>query len=272
MEARREFLQTLKVQLKQTFWLTEDSMAKLLAVGAKCVGAVTQQNDYYDTAVDDLAMAGLWLSRRDQEWFLIVESQEEGAQKQLEEEQTKEEAANMVLDPWESLLQDRTDNVRRDEAPVLREPAEEKTEETEAVLRIQPQQLDSKAVETEPPKLISIFTELVGESEISAYLAAHLRLDWNAEEQENITMEDFLEKAGIQHYASHRIVNQTTYRLSDRYTVTVQREEWSLRESATVVLEADVFNVCEGWEDMERLAAYLGFEEQGVQSERKYMT
>ncbi|XP_034272487.1 uncharacterized protein LOC117665085 [Pantherophis guttatus] len=270
MEARREFLPIPKVQLKQTFWVTEDSMAKLLTAGAKYVDAVTQKNHYYDTASDDLAMAGLWLSRRDQEWFLIVESQEEGTQEKLEE-LTEEKAANPFPDPRETLFQKVIDDVQWENALACRKPSKQKMEEAEALLKTQHPQLDSTAAETECPKFSSAFTELVGESEITAYLAAHLRLDVNAEGRENATMEGFLQNVGIEHYASNHVVNQATYLLSDRYTVIVQRGEGSLRDSATVVLEIDVFNICQGLEEIEKLAAYLGFERQGVQSEREFM-
>ncbi|XP_026541538.1 uncharacterized protein LOC113424139 [Notechis scutatus] len=267
MEAQRGFLQIPKVQLKQKFWLTEDSMAKLLMAGAKYVDGVVQENHYYDTALDDLAMAGLWLSRRDQEWFLIVEAQEGGTQEKLEE-QIKEKAA----DPGETLCQKMANNVQQDNA--RRKPSKQNLDKLGALLKIQDQQLDSGAadLESERPKFSSAFTELVGESEVTAYLAAHLRLDLITEGREKATMEDFLQKAGIEHYASNHIVDRTTYLLSDRYTVIVQREECSFRETVMVVLEADVFNICKGLEEIEKLAAYLGMEEQGIQSEGEIMT
>lgn len=260
MEARQEFLQRPKVQLKQTFWVTEDSMAKLLTAGAKYVDAATQMHHYYDTVLDDLAMAGLWLSRRGEEWYLIVESREEGTTEKLEK------APNPVPDPWGTSFQKMPNDAQRDN--VRRKPPKQKTEEGESPLKIQHRQLDSNA----GPKFTSAFAELVGEREITAYLAAHLRLDLKTEERENAAMEDFLQKAGVEHYASNHIVNQATYLLSDRYTVTVQREEGSLRETATVSVEGDVFDVCQGLEEIEKLAAYLGFEQQGVQSEREFMT
>ncbi|XP_058015673.1 uncharacterized protein LOC131186268 [Ahaetulla prasina] len=267
MEARQGFLPRLKVQLKKTFWVTEGSMAKLLMAGAKCAEAVTQKNHYYDTASDDLAMAGLWLSRRDEEWFLIVESQEGGTQEKLEEK----DAHPAPPDPRETLSPKMTNDVPRDNALACRKPSKEKIEEAEDLLETQLQQLDSKAAKSEGPTFSSTFTELVGKSEITAYLAAHLRLGLNTEEGESTTMEGFLQEVGIRHYASNHVVNQATYLLSDRYTVVVQREEGSLRESATVVLEVDAFSVCKGLEEIERLAAYLGFEQQGVQSEREFM-
>ncbi|KAG8142087.1 hypothetical protein E2320_006718 [Naja naja] len=268
MEARREFLQIPKVQLKQNFWLTEDSMAKLLVAGAKYVDGVTQENHYYDTASDDLAMAGLWLSRRDQEWFLIVEAQEEGTQENLEQ-QIKEKSA----DPGETLCQKVTNNVQQDNALACRKPPKQNLDKLAALLNIQDEQLDSEAAdsESERPKFSSAFTELVGKSEVTAYLAAHLRLDLTTEERENATMEDFLQKAGIEHYASNHIVDRTTYLLSGRYTVIVQREECSFRASATVMLEADIFNICKGLEEIEKLSAYLGLEQQGIQSEGEIM-
>ncbi|XP_026568317.1 uncharacterized protein LOC113443984 [Pseudonaja textilis] len=269
MEARRGILQTPQVQLKQKFWLTEDSMAKLLMAGAKYVDGVAQENHYYDTASDDLAMAGLWLSRRDQEWFLIVEAQEGGTQEKLEE-QVKEKAA----DPEETLCQKTANNVQQDNAPACGKPSRQNLDELRALLKIQDQQLDSEAadLQSERPKVSSTFTELVGESEVAAYLAAHLRLDLTTAGREKATMEDFLQKAGIEHYASNHIVDRATFLLSDRYTVIVQREESSSRETVTVVLEADVFNVCKGLEEIEKLAAYLGLEQQGVQSEGEIMT
>ncbi|XP_015678344.1 uncharacterized protein LOC107293697 isoform X1 [Protobothrops mucrosquamatus] len=268
MEARRESLQVPKVQLKQKFGVTEDSIAKLLMVGAKIVEAVTQTDRYYDTASDDLAMAGLWLSRRDQEWFLIVESQKKETQGNLEEQ-----SQGKVANP-EPLCQEMTSLVHQDPPHVCRKSSKPNPVELGSLPNHQDQQLDGKTADSESdgPNVSSAFTELVGKGEIMAYLEAHLRLDLQTEEREEATMEIFLEKAGIEHYASNHLIKQTTYLLSDRYTIIVQREESGLRESVTVSLEVDVFNICGGLEEIEKLAAYLGFEHPGSQSEREFMT
>ncbi|KAK9392339.1 hypothetical protein NXF25_017183 [Crotalus adamanteus] len=235
MEARQESLQVPKVQLKQKFWVTEGSIAKLLMVGAKIVEAVTQTDRYYDTALDDLAMAGLWLSQRDQEWFLIVESQKEEPQGKLEEQ-----SQGNVTNP-ESLCQ-KMSLVQLDPPHVCRKSSKPNPEELESLPNHQGQQLDGKTADSESdgPNVSSTFTELVGKNEVMAYLEAHLRLDLQTEERQEATMEIFLQKAGIEHYASNHLINQTTYLLSDRYTIIVQREESGLRESVTVSLEADL--------------------------------
>ncbi|XP_025019141.1 uncharacterized protein LOC112540077 [Python bivittatus] len=255
MKARQEFALIPQVQLKQKFWVTEDSKAKLMMVGAKYLDTVTHIDHYYDTASDELAMAGLWLSQRNQQWSLIVESQKE---------ETQENTAYSVPDTWETSCQNLTKNVQHDTAIVYKDPAQ-----LEYLNNDQQPDLKTADREGECTKSSSTYTELVGESEIITYLLAHLHIDLKTNERENMTMEDFLQKAGIQHYASNHIINQTTYLLSNKYTILIQREESSLKESATVLLDVDIFNICKGLEDIETLATYLGFELQGIQSEQE---
>uniref|UniRef100_A0A8D0BLF0 Uncharacterized protein n=1 Tax=Salvator merianae TaxID=96440 RepID=A0A8D0BLF0_SALMN len=57
------------------YWVTEGSSAKLALIGAKRSDTVTYREDYYDTASNDLAMAQLWLSQRNQKWCLLLGSQ-----------------------------------------------------------------------------------------------------------------------------------------------------------------------------------------------------
>nr|XP_028571265.1 uncharacterized protein LOC114589228 [Podarcis muralis] len=250
MEATQEFSSVPKVQLQQKYWVTEDSKAKLLAVGAKCLELVTYREHYYDTTSDDLAMAQLWLSQRNQQWHLILESQEQ---------MDRENVAN----------QNKPENIQSAKPTVYEEKKQTQFEPNNQ----NDQQLD--LIETDSTYTCaaasSAYTELVGEREIITHLANFLNIDLKFEEDANMTMEDFLKKAGIQHYASNHVINQITYKLCDQYTIIIQRDESSLKESATILLDMDILNICKGFEEMEKLANYLQFEHQALQSEQELL-
>ncbi|XP_008119040.1 uncharacterized protein LOC103280789 [Anolis carolinensis] len=238
MEPSQDLSLVPEVRLQQKYWIAEESKAKLLSAGAKCLGTVIQSEHYYDTASDELAMAELWLSQRNQQWSLIV-----GSQKQTTESVPK---------IWElPCFHANTQlTVHKDI---------DKIQIKLALLNNQ----NNHQHDSNEFRVNSTYTEIVKDSDIIAYLADFFNIDLEAEGGGNMGMEDFLRRAGIQHYATNHIVNQATYQLSNRYTIIIQRNEYSLKESATVLLDVDISNICKGLEDIEKLGNYLGF----IQSE-----
>ncbi|XP_061460509.1 uncharacterized protein LOC133374004 [Rhineura floridana] len=261
MDATQELSLVPTVQLQQKYWVTEDSKAKLLMVGAKCLDIVSHRERYYDTTSDDLAMAQLWLSQKNQQWCLILEPQEQVV---------KDNTANPGPEVWELSCQNKTENGQAAN-PALYKSAQEKRQ-----IQFEPNDQNDHQHDLNKMERTyvcatssSAYNELVGEREIITHLADFLHIDLKPEEEGNITMEDFLQKAGIQQYASNHIVNQTTYMLCNQYMIIIQRDESSLKESATVLLDVDILNICRGFEEIEKLANYLKFEHQAVQSEQE---
>ncbi|XP_054853332.1 uncharacterized protein LOC129341977 isoform X2 [Eublepharis macularius] len=251
-----------KIQLRQQYWVTKGSKAKLHQVGAKCVETVAHSERYYDTALNELAMAQLWLSQRNQQWYLII-----GSQEQATTENTA--TGESILDTGELLYQNRT-YVQSSKSTVYKNPQEKKPTQSDPSGSRNNQHYDLNKTQMYI-KPTSIHTELVGEHEIIMYLANFLRIDLTTEEERNMSMGDFLQRAGIYHYASNLTAYQSTYKLCDQYTVIIQREESSLKESAIVLLDVDISCICKGFEEIENLANYLEFEQQAVQSEENYL-
>ncbi|KAJ7308025.1 hypothetical protein JRQ81_008525 [Phrynocephalus forsythii] len=242
-----------QIQLHQKYWVTEESKAKLLAVGAKCLEFIPETVDYYDTALDELAAAQLWLSKRNQQWCLILESRKQPAEKN---------AAGSVPEIREPLCQGRTENTATCRSSRERKPAEMAcfNERNQQQQNLEEKEEEKANVCATPN---SSYAELLEESEIIASLAKVLHIDLKTETERNESMEDFLQKAGIQHYASNHTVRQGKYMLGNRYTIIIQRTESACKETATVLLDVDISDICQGLEEMEKLANYLGF----VQSE-----
>ncbi|XP_042335133.1 uncharacterized protein LOC121936704 isoform X2 [Sceloporus undulatus] len=288
MEATQELSIGPEVQLQQKYWITEDSKANLLTAGAECLETVIQSEHYYDTASDELATADLWLSQRNEQWCLVVDSQ-----KQRDGGNVTKSVPKMQELPCQDLRENVTNDkptdccgflglgghvpeefisdvsptsvagIFREDKPTICKGLEEKSTESELL----PNQNNHSHEFTESgahTKDSSTYTELVRESDIMTYLAGFFNIDLKGEDGGNVTMEDFLQMTGIQHYASNHTVLQATYLLSNRYTIVIQRDECTLKESATIRLEADVLNICKGFEEIEKLGNYLGF----IQSEQ----
>ncbi|XP_060107234.1 uncharacterized protein LOC132580445 [Heteronotia binoei] len=246
-----------KIQLRQQYWVTKASKAKLLQVGAKCVDTVPHKEHYYDTALDELAMAQLWLSQRNQQWCLIVGSQDQA---------TRENTAICAsVFSAELLHQDRTD-IQNSKSTIYKNSEEKKPTQLEPLDSQSDRQyyLNKTQAYVKPT---STYNELMGEHDIITYLTDFLHIDLTTEEERNMTMEDFLRQAGIFHYASNLTAYQSTYKLCDRYTIIIKMEDSSLKESATVLLDVDISSICTGFEEIENLANYLEFEHQAIQSE-----
>nr|XP_020656629.1 uncharacterized protein LOC110082967 isoform X2 [Pogona vitticeps] len=246
METAQELPRVAQVQLHQKYWVTEDSKVKLLTVGAKCLDIVTEREHYYDTDLDELATAQLWLSKRNQQWSLILESQKQPAE---------ENPASSAPEIREPLYESRTENTA-----IYRSSQERKAPEMLCVNDQNNQQQDLNEEDTANASAISssTYAELVEEREIITYLADFLHIDLKTKKG-SVTMEDFLQKAGIQHYASNHTVHRAKYKLANRYTIIIQRDEISLEETATILLDVDISNICKGFEEIEKLANYLGF-------------
>lgn len=252
-----------KVQLQQEYWVTKGSKARLLQVGAKHVNTVLHREYYYDTALDELAMAQLWLSHRNQQWYLIVGPQDEATRKNTA-------SCESVFSSEELLYQDRAD-VQNSKSTTYKHSQEKKLIQLESSDNQNDQHYDLNKAQNYV-KSTSTYTELVGEHEIITYLIDFLHIDLTTEEERNMTMEDFLRQAGIFHYASNLTAYQSTYKLCDQYTVIIKREDSFLKESATILLDVDISSICKGFEEIENLANYLEFEHQAIQSEQELLT
>lgn len=252
-----------KIQLQQQYWVTKGSNDKLLQAGAKCVNAVPQREHYYDTALNELAMAQLWLSQRNQQWCLIV-----GPQDEVTRENTA--TCESVFSGEQLPYQDKAD-VQNSRSIIYKSSPEKKLTQLEAPCSQNDQHCDLNKTQMHP-KSTSMYNELVGEHEIIMYLTDFLHIDLTTEEVKNMTMEDFLRQVGIFHYASNLTAYQCTYKLCDQYTVIIKREDSSLKESATILLDVDISSICKGFKEIDNLANYLEFEHQEIQSEQELFT
>ncbi|XP_025050368.1 uncharacterized protein LOC112548537 [Alligator sinensis] len=248
-----------KVQLQQKYWLKDTSKTKLLQLQAICLDKVTEQEHYYDTALHELAMTQIWLSQKNQQWHLIVASQKQ---------ETRGNASTTELSPkmWNTLHLDKTDasRVKLHTHSLTKELPENGLTASANIskrdeLHFHSNKATNRGIHMERT---STYAELVTEREIITYLAHFLHIGLTKEEERNMTVKDFLQLAGIQHYASYHHTKQVTYTLYGIYTIIIQMDEKTSKESATILVDTDIFNVAKCFEEIEKLASDLELQRQ----------
>ncbi|KAG6938202.1 hypothetical protein G0U57_006282 [Chelydra serpentina] len=249
-----------KIQLQQKYWLKNTSKAKLLQLGAICMDTVTDQEHYYDTALHELAQAQTWLCQKNQHWHLLVDSQKQ----EIRDNTTTIELLSPEIRKPPLLNKTETSrNVQLNTYKYTKNVPEKKPTGLEHTtkqgdLHFYSNKAAQANVYMEPT---SIYTELVTEREIIAYLAHFFHINLT-EEEGSMTMKDFLQLVGIQHYASHQTTKQVTYTLYGIYTIIIQKDERIPKESSIILVDTDILNVARGFERIEKLANDLDFQSQ----------
>ncbi|XP_053863731.1 uncharacterized protein LOC128825332 [Malaclemys terrapin pileata] len=249
-----------KIQLQQKYWLKNTSKAKLLQLGAICMDTVTDQEHYYDTTLHELAQAQTWLYQKNQQWYLLVDSQK---QETRDNATTFELLSPEIRNPPHLNKTETSQNVQLNTHSYTKNFPEKKPTGLEHTtkqgdLHFYSNKAAQANVYMEPS---SIYTELVIEREIIAYLAHFFHINLT-EDERSMTMKDFLRLVGIQHYASNHTTKQVTYTLYGIYTIIIQRDERIPKESSIILVDTDILNVARGFERIEKLANELEFQQQ----------
>ncbi|MEE6505008.1 hypothetical protein FKM82_005410 [Ascaphus truei] len=245
------------VTIQQTYWMTETSDEKMLQFGAICLNRVVEQVDYYDTDMYDLAMQKMWLSKTDKEWQLIAD------QSPPERRPVKSDPNHSIKSTFGRHGLD-TQNVHPDDTKrgtsKRKKGASDSTrkhnQEASCIdLNSNPDCPGQEGIATARDTLACY--ELIREKEILAHLSLMLHIALTAEEIENKAMDDFLQLAGIQHYASFHNTKQVIYKVRDIYTVTIKMDGTTSRSVAVISLDVDIENITQGFQIMEQLANEL---------------
>ncbi|XP_019366476.1 PREDICTED: uncharacterized protein LOC109293106 [Gavialis gangeticus] len=259
MAATKNEPKVYEVQLQQKYWLKDTSKTKLLQLQAICLDKVTEQEHYYDTALHELAMTQTWLSQKNQQWHLIVASQKQ---------ETRGNASTTELSPkmWNTLHLDKTDasHVKLHTHILTKELPEDGLTGSANISKQDELHYHSKKATNAGTHMehTSTYAELVTEREIITYLAHSLHIGLTKEEERNMTIKDFLQLAGVQHYASYHHTKQVTYTLYGIYTIIIQMDEKTSKESATILVDTDILNVDKCFEEIEKLASDLELQHQ----------
>ncbi|XP_077340989.1 uncharacterized protein LOC143986511 [Lithobates pipiens] len=238
------------VRIQQTYWVKDTSEEKMLALGAVQLGKVVEQVDYYDTDLYDLAATEMWLSKMGREWKLIVGK---GPQ-------------NKSQDPPKGKVQ--TSHLRTQKLNLVEgksqtsETSDPRTLESQKKDSINDQNKNATTVSNERKgtKALTCYA-LEQEKEMIAFLSQVLHVQG---ETNNMTMEVFLQVAGIQRYATISNVTQETFRLTDDYTIRLKTEGTTTKKTAVVLLDVDIENVAQGFQRLEQLAKELDLQLQSV--------
>ncbi|XP_073455835.1 uncharacterized protein [Aquarana catesbeiana] len=245
---KNDNIHTVKIQ--QTYWVKDTSEEKMLALGAVQLGKVVEQVDYYDTDLYDLAVTEMWLSKMGREWKLIVGK---GTQ-------------NNSQDPPKGKVQ--TSHLRTQKFNSVggknqtSKTSNSKTLESQKKVSINDQNENEETVDNERNgiKALTCYA-LEQEKEIIAFLSQVLHVQG---ETNNMTMEVFLQVAGIQRYATISNVTQETFRLTNDYTIQLKTEGTTTKKTAVVLLDVDIENVAQGFQRLEQLAKELDLQLQSV--------
>ncbi|KAM4664109.1 uncharacterized protein O3C94_012283 isoform 1-T2 [Discoglossus pictus] len=205
------------VTIQQMYWLTDTIEETLLQIGAICTDKVLEHVNYYDTEMYDLAINEMWLSKTGRDWQLIVDRSRREKTLEMNHLKIKE-------------------NQKHSYQGASKTDEKDKTEPDGA------------------SRHASTCFELVSEREIIDYLSRVLHTGVDVKD---VPMEDFLQLAGIQHYASFDIARRVTYKLRDGYTIVITLAETNLKKAAEISLEVDIGNVTRGFQRIEDLANEL---------------
>ncbi|XP_036382026.1 uncharacterized protein si:dkey-191c17.2 [Megalops cyprinoides] len=242
----------IRVPVELRYQLGERTEARLREMGARCVQEEALTDLYYDTEGFHLATQQAWLSRQDGQWRLILDQrasvsvcstdktgcpEQQGETRsgvpQAESEAGGDRAVEGALEsPGNTPLSTLTGSSGL--------PGEQKI----------PTQFSS------PPA--AQYRELTASSPIIEHLARCLQIGL-PEEGETMSVERFVELAGIQLYGSWTLARKLEYRLPGTCSLVVRKDYSASPSSHTAVLTmgADVLDIGRELEKMETLAAEL---------------
>ncbi|KAM9326564.1 uncharacterized protein PAF06_002784 [Gastrophryne carolinensis] len=238
---------THTVRIQQMYWVKDTSEDQMLALGAVRLGRVVEQVDYYDTDLYDLALHQMWLSKMSGTWQLIVYKSDPNNSQQpyIAEEEKSQEEAQKVKKVGDKLItsnsntgtfKDRTSKMNRNGNRNIAEQGESRSKATACYA-------------------------LGQDKDIINYLSQVLNVTVKTDK---MMIGDFLQRAGIQKYASITNVTQETFRMPGGYTVLLKTEGTTTKKTAKVSLDVGIEEVTWGFQRLEHLAKELDFQIQNV--------
>ncbi|XP_068106054.1 uncharacterized protein [Hyperolius riggenbachi] len=232
------------VKIQQTYWVKDTSEEKMMAMGAVHLGRMVEQVDYYDTDLYDLAIHQTWLSRIGKQWQLIVgrgqNTSKDPSKKKVEKSHQGTQKGKTV----DNKAKNPKTSVNQKEDPKTDHNGNEESEDPVGTTR----------------KTHTCYTP-VEENEIVTHLSQVLHL---TNKIDNTPLEGFLQKAGIQKYASISNITQETFRLRNDYTIQLKTEGTATKKTAVVSLNVDIEKVTQGFERLDQLANELDLQLQNV--------
>ncbi|XP_067867970.1 uncharacterized protein si:dkey-191c17.2 [Heterodontus francisci] len=274
-----------RLRIKQSYWLDEQTEAKLRELGAVLVDEVIVKDHYYDNDTFDLAMNQIWLSQRDLQWQLIIglpktdntidanedeEKQREEAKQLASKSQMKGKDRRQCVGSLISSEYDESSprlKPQNNKAQISRQQDNEKEGENtvqEHQTPISPQQQDTTTSNSETGAHAKTeprygYNELKAHRQIIEYIAQFLKISL-AEEESNMKITHFCQLAEIHHYASCHTARRRTYKLQDIYSIVINRDELASRNLAVIYVDANGSNIIKELEKIEAIAAHLGFD------------
>nr|XP_033816672.1 uncharacterized protein LOC117367811 [Geotrypetes seraphini] len=243
------------VKLKQAYWLQEDSKTKLLQLGAVCTDKVVEEHHYYDTSTYALARNEMWLSQKNQQWRLIVVHQKQ--ERHTDMDATKGNISQKATKQCFTSAGDeekegcgKQDAINKDSN---RESLKQKCNGSDF----------RNGDKHQSDKLSGEYHELLDEGEIVAHLVQFLD-PVLSKDGRNMTMKEYLQPSGIQHYATYQATVTETYQLLDKYLITVHTDDASSKRAASISMDSDVQSIARGFEEMENLANELKLQHQSI--------
>ncbi|KAJ8413775.1 hypothetical protein AAFF_G00063730 [Aldrovandia affinis] len=216
-------------------------------MGARCVEEVTLTDLYYDTESFQLAAQQTWLSRQGAQWRLILD---QGPRPSVD-------SLGLQAETGSGAPQAETDAGGEAGAEGSAESLRDSRFPKPAGLSEAP---GGQNILPQSPPPAPRYRELTASSSIVEHLARRLQVELPAEEEgESMSVERFVELAGIHNYGSWTVSKRLEYRLPGLCTLEVRRDYSSALRAHTAVLTmgADVLDIGRELERMESLAAEL---------------
>ncbi|KAI1900634.1 hypothetical protein AGOR_G00051940 [Albula goreensis] len=254
-EGKREETRALgpiRVSVELQYQLGERTETHLNEMGATCVGEVILTDMYYDTESFELAAQQTWLSRQGSQWRLILNQMpcpsvscgDEVRLQRLQAEMLITDAGQGVGAGSGEGDMGVLDGLRGTTFPKTA-----RTSETREEQKVQPQF----------PSTAPWYCELTANNAIVEHLARCLQVALTEEEGGTMSVEHFVELAGIQSYGNWTVSRRLEYRLPDTCTLEVRKDysNTPYAHSAVLTMGADVLDIGHELEKMESLAAEL---------------
>lgn len=249
----------IRVLVGLQYQLGEKTEKHLREIGARCVEESTLTDLYYDTESFQLAAHQTWLSRQGGQWRLILD---QGPNLSVTTGGEAKHSGPRV-EPGSGASQEETyagrvGEERGGEATMAPEgladsliPEDAGVSESPGGREILPQS---------PPPPAPHYCELTGSSAIVEHLAQCLQVAPTEEEGgETMSVERFVDLAGIQNYGSWIVSRRLEYRLPSTCTLEVNKNYTGSPRAhvALLTMGADVLDIGRELEKMENVAAEL---------------
>ncbi|XP_066568604.1 uncharacterized protein LOC136758244 [Amia ocellicauda] len=282
----------IRVAVDVRYRLGERSETRLQELGLHSARELTVEDVYYDNEDFQLAAQQTWLSTRDGQWRLIVG---QGPHVDLNNTNKKEShgsragsvvsqgascapppqvsrAGGDVRQPAESKGGGGAQSLEEHEGTLSAAPGgssgplQEKRRVPAAPPASDPQPAPSNMAHSSScnpdvgPELLHC--ELTTNRLIVELLAGCLQFPLTGEEQKNMTMEKFVELAGLQPYGSWTATKKLQYRLRDACTLVTEKDfAYSpARHTAVLSMQVDVLDIMSELGKIERIAMELELE------------